>query len=163
MVHIDFDQVDNCDNYSSVPNGTYLCTVAEVRVRSGDDGERWGVRWVVCEGAYAGRTAAWDNLSFGGTGLRRTKLILSRLSVPVDGPREVVPAAIEGKRARVTVYARERVDPLTGRKVISNRVPFAGVEPAGDGEGGSVFDITENGDGCGIEPVHADADDDLQF
>lgn len=163
MVHVDFDQIENCDNYASVPNGTYLCQVGEVRARFGDDGsERWGVRWLVIDGPYAGRTAAWDNLSFGSMGLRRTKLILQRLEVPVDGPQEIVPSSIEGKRARVTVYARERIDPLTHRKVISNRVPFAGVESAA---GIPISDLNTNEvDAVGAAPVSdGEAEGDLDF
>lgn len=133
MVRVDFNQIENCDNYSSVPNGSYPCYVGEVRSRRGDDGaERWGVRWIVADGPYAGRTAAWDSLGFAGPGLRRTKLILQRLAVPVDGPQEIEPSSVEGRRALVTVYAQERTDPITGRKVIANRVPFAGIEALPD-------------------------------
>ncbi|MBL8692557.1 MAG: hypothetical protein JNJ88_00510 [Planctomycetes bacterium] len=135
MVRVDFTQVDDADNYVSVPNGTYLCRIGEVRARIGDDGaERWGVRWIVADGPYAGRTAAWDALTFSAKGLRRAKIILQRLAVPVDGPQELRPADIEGRVARVTVYARERLDPITQRRVISNRVPFAGVETATEEE-----------------------------
>jgi hypothetical protein len=129
MVRVDFNLVDDAENFVSVPNGTYLCEVAEVRARQGDDGaERWGMRWTVADGPYAGRTAAWDSLSFQARGLRRAKLVLQRLGLAVDGPQEIVPNLVEGRRALVTVYARERVDPATGRRIISNRVPFAGVE-----------------------------------
>lgn len=129
MVHIDFDQIDNCENYSSVPNGTYICHVAEVRPRRGDDGlERWSLRWIVADGPFAGRTAAWDSIAFTSNGLRRAKLVLSRIGVSVEGSKEILPSMCEGRRARVTVFAQERVDPSSGRKVISNKVPFAGVE-----------------------------------
>ena len=133
MVRVDFDQVDDAENYVSVPNGSYLCQVGEVRVRTSDDGaERWGIRWIVADGAFAGRTAAWDSLAFHPRGLRRAKLVLARLGLTVDGSRDLRPSEIEGRRAQVTVYAQERVDPVTGRRVISNRVPFAGVESAAD-------------------------------
>jgi len=133
MVRVDFDQVDDAENYVSVPNGSYLCQVGEVRVRAADDGaERWGIRWIVADGAFAGRTAAWDSIAFHPRGLRRAKLVLARLGVTVDGAQEIRPSAIEGRRAQVTVFAQERVDPVSGRRVISNRVPFAGVESVAD-------------------------------
>lgn len=151
MVHVDFDQIENCDNYSSVPNGTYICQVAEVRVRPGNDGvERWGIRWIVLEGPFAGRTAAWDNLSFASVGLRRTKLILSRLGVPVNGPQEISSSDVEGRRGKVTVYSQERVDPVTQRRIIANRVPFAGVEALTQEESSSVF---ESSSVQGAEPL----------
>jgi hypothetical protein len=129
MVRVDFNQVDDAENYVSVPNGTYLCEVSEVRSRQGDDGsERWSLRWVVLEGPFAGRTAAWDYLGFQERSLRRAKLVLQRLGLSVNGAQEITPTLVEGRRAMVTVYARERVDPSTGRRIIANRVPFAGVE-----------------------------------
>lgn len=166
MVRVDFDQVDDAENFVSVPNGTYPCQVAEIRIRQGEDGvERWGVRWVVADGPFAGRTAAWDSLSFEPRGLRRAKLILHRLGVPVDGPQEVRPSDVEGRRALVTVYARERTDAATGRRIIANRVPFAGVEPepeAGSNgatrhggeppQGGAELAAAE-GDDEGLEPA----------
>jgi hypothetical protein len=145
MVQVDFDQVDDAENYVSVPNGTYLCSVGEVRPRAGTDGaERWGVRWVVADGPFAGRTAAWDSLTFHARGLRRAKLVLSRLGIAVDGPQEIRPSLIEGRRALVTVYAQERVDPATGRRIISNRVPFAGVEAAPEGSADPISATSES-------------------
>jgi hypothetical protein len=147
MVQVDFDQVDDAENFVSVPNGAYLCSVGEVRVRTGSDGaERWGIRWVVADGPFAGRTAAWDSLVFHARGLKRAKLVLARLGVAVDGPQEIRPASIEGRRALVTIYAHERVDPLTGRRIIANRVPFAGVEAAAEGVAPPAADPEPAGD-----------------
>jgi hypothetical protein len=160
MVHVDFDQIENCDNFASVPNGTYVCYVGEIRTRRGDDGiERWSLRWIVGEGPYAGRTAAWDSLNFSGPGLRRAKLILQKLDVPVEGPREIETSMLEGRRALVTVYAQERVDAATGRKVISNRVPFAGVD-ALDQTRSSPTGALAAGSAVGEA---ADSDDDIDF
>ncbi len=146
MVQVDFDQVDDAENFVSVPNGSYVCSVGEVRARRGDDGaERWGVRWIVSEGPYAGRTAAWDSLVFTVRGLRRAKLVLGRIGIPVEGEQRLEPLALEGRRARVTVYARERVDSVTGRRVISNRVPYAGVEALGPGENATPEDDDTHG------------------
>lgn len=118
----------------SVPNGTYLCAVAEVRPRTGENGaQRWMIRWVVADGPYVGRTAAWDSISFHPREVRRATLILARLGFPIDSRGEWYvglegPSTLVGRRAYVTVYANERIDPTTGQRVISNRVPYAGVE-----------------------------------
>jgi len=167
MVRVDFDQVDDAENYVSVPNGTYLCEVAEIRPRQAEDGaERWGIRWVVLDGPFAGRTAAWDNLGFEARHLRRTKLILHRLGLAVDGPQEIKPATVEGRRAMVTVYARERTDPSTGRRIISNRVPFAGVEvaegrdPRGQGWRASSPGHEGSNGGAAVAQEDVDVEDD---
>lgn len=168
MVRVDFDQVDDAENYVSVPNGTYLCQVGEVRPRTGDDGaERWGIRWIVAEGPFAGRTAAWDSIAFHSRGLRRAKLVLARLGVAVEGAQEIRPSAIEARRAMVTVYAQERVDPGTGRRVISNRVPFAGVEAADGGpaapDAGGDPDARNGAAAVGAPSADEEAEDELGF
>ena len=61
----DFDIKEGVMDYVSVPEGTYLCEITEVRVgtsRAGD--ERWSMRLVVVEGEYTQRHAAWDSLVF---------------------------------------------------------------------------------------------------
>lgn len=166
MVRVDFNQIENCDNYSSVPNGSYPCYVGEVRSRRGDDGaERWSVRWIVADGPYAGRTAAWDSLGFSGPGLRRTKLILQRLAVPVDGPQEIEPSIVEGRRALVTVYAQERIDAVSGRKVIANRVPFAGIEALPETDTPTAWTQNEPAalESNSPQPASGELDDDLAF
>jgi hypothetical protein len=156
MVKVDFDQVDDAENFASVPNGTYLCQVGEVRTRPGEDGtERWSLRWIVADGPFAGRTAAWDSLGFTPRTLRRAKLILQRMGVPVDGPQEITPHQLEGRRAMITVYARERIDPATGRRIISNRIPFAGVEPAPEGSEASAPIIWNGSNSEGADGNHA--------
>lgn len=154
MVQVDFNQVDDAENYVSVPNGTYLCEVAEIRRRMSEDGaERWGLRWSVVDGPFAGRTAAWDSLGFEPRSLRRTKLVLQRLGIPVAGTQEISPAEVEGRRAWVTVYARERVDAASGRRIISNRVPFAGVEAvSGPLAGGPSNGASQRGNHGAMEP-----------
>ncbi|HKE02069.1 MAG TPA: hypothetical protein VKE69_13720 [Planctomycetota bacterium] len=164
MVKVDFDQVDDAENFVSVPNGAYLCSVGEVRVRTGNDGaERWGIRWVVAEGPFAGRTAAWDSLVFHARGLRRAKLVLARLGLAVEGPQEVRPSSIEGRRALVTVYAHERVDPMSGRRIIANRVPFAGVEAVTAGADPGTADGDGNGETNGASAADDSDDEELGF
>ena len=54
---------DEVTDFQSIPVGEYTVRVGEVRVGVTRDGsERWGMRLIVSEGDYAGRTAAWDGL-----------------------------------------------------------------------------------------------------
>jgi len=131
----DFSQVEDVDHFVAVPNGTYLCRVAEVRERRARDGSaRWALRWVVEDGPYGGRTAAWDNLTWSERGIRRVKWILARLGFDVTGVLELEPEGLAGRLARVTVFAEEFVNPATGVRQVRSRVPFAGYEPAGERE-----------------------------
>ncbi len=129
----DFSQIEDVQDFVAVPNGTYLCRVAEVRERRSRDGsERWSLRWVVEDGPYAGRTAAWDNLTWSDRGIRRVKFVLGKLGQPVGGVVEVEPQSLVGRLARVSVFSEEFVNPATGVRQVRSRVPFAGYEGAPD-------------------------------
>ena len=67
-----FDGVSEVTDFVTVPPGTYLCRVADVRTgttRSGD--ERWGLKLVVAEGQHVGRQATWDSIVFSNRGRAR--------------------------------------------------------------------------------------------
>ena len=57
-MRFDFSQIEDVESFVSIPEGTYLCRVAEVRAGVTRDGSvRWSLRLEVAEGEYAGRTA----------------------------------------------------------------------------------------------------------
>jgi len=131
-MQIDFSEIVDVESYASIPEGTYLCRIAEVRMGSTKEGSpRWGLRLEVAEGDYAGRTAGWDNLSWSERGLPRVKGILQRLGYDVSGPLELLPEDLVGRRIRAQFQTEEREDPATGRRVVRLAVPYMGYEPAG--------------------------------
>lgn len=126
-MELDFSHVEEVQDFLSVPPGNYLCRVAEVRegwTRSGDS--RWSIRLEVNEGEFAGKTAAWDFVSFGERGTRRAKFVLAALGFPTDGKLSIEPEDLVGRLARVEVLAEERVDEQTGARQVRPRVPFEG-------------------------------------
>jgi hypothetical protein len=126
-MEVDFDSVDEISDYVSVPAGTYLCQVAEVRTgRTKHGDERWGLRLVVAEGEYAGRFAAWDGLVFSLRGRARLRRIFAALGLPTSGKVELAPKDIEGRRAFVEVRPVEYTNPGTGEVIRRNEVPFDG-------------------------------------
>ncbi len=133
---LDFSAVDDTESFVSIPEGTYLCRIAEVREgRTREGSPRWGLRLEVAEGEHAGRTAAWDGLTFSERGLPRVKQVLARLGFDVSGTLDLHPSDLMGLRARVQFVTEEREDPLTGRRVVRLRVPYAGYESPGNGRG----------------------------
>jgi len=133
---LDFHDIDDLESYVSIPEGTYLCRVADVRPGSTRDGcPRWALRLEVAEGDYAGRTAAWDGLVFSERGLPRVKQVLSRLGFDVSGTLELEPGDLIDLRARVQFVTEERENPLTGRRSVRLRVPYTGYESANGGAG----------------------------
>jgi hypothetical protein len=107
-MEVDFDDVEEVSDFVSIPDGTYLCEVVDVRVgqtRNGD--QRWSLRLAVVEGEYAGRHAAWDNLMFTAKAKHRLRKVLQAFGLPVAGRVQLEPKDLERRRAFVTVRSSE--------------------------------------------------------
>jgi hypothetical protein len=134
---VDFSQVEDSESYVSIPEGTYVCRIVEVRPYATREGSpRWSFRLEVAEGEYAGRTAAWDSLIFSERGLPRVKHVLACFGFDVSGALELSPEDLKNLRARATCTLEEYEDRLTGRRQRRLRVPYLGYENAnGNGHG----------------------------
>jgi len=127
----DFSSVEDIESFVSVPEGRYLCRVAEVREGVSRDGSaRWSLRLEVAEGEYAGRTAGWDGLTWSERGLPRVKRFLEVLGLDTRGIVDVEPADLVGRRVLAAFLEEEREDPLSGRRTLRLRVPYSGYAPA---------------------------------
>jgi hypothetical protein len=146
----DFSTVANMVSYASVPEGHYLCRVEEVREGVARDGSpRWSLRLEVAEGDHAGRTAAWDSITWSERGIHRVKLVLDSLGVETEGVVEIAPDDLVDLRACVQVVPEEREDPLSGRRELRNRVPYDGYVPAERWREMSAEGPEEDGEGNG--------------
>ena len=135
---LDFSTVEDAESFVSIPEGTYVCRIAEVRPHlARDHSPRWGLRLEVIDGEYAGRTAAWDWLGFSERGLPRVKQVLERFGFDVSGTLELEPGDLVGLRARVQCLLEEYEDKLTGKRQTRLRVPFMGYESL-EGNGGRM-------------------------
>ncbi len=125
-MEIDFDASDRVSDYVTIPAGTYLCRVAEVRpgsTRAGD--ERWSMRLVVAEGQHTGKQAAWDSLVFSSRGRARARAVLHALGLPASGKVKIEPADLEERTALVEIRPAEYQSPA-GDIVRRNEVPYDG-------------------------------------
>lgn len=123
----DFSNIENVEDLRAVEPGEYLCKVAEVRESDSPAGHsRWGLRWEVIQGDFAGRTACWDSLHWSERGLPRVKYVLEVLGFRTEGEGEIEVGELEGCEAWVQCTSEEREDPVTGIRRLMNRVPFAG-------------------------------------
>lgn len=125
-MEIDFDARDGVSDYVTVPAGTYLCRVAEVRqgtTRAGD--ERWSMRLVIAEGQHVGKQAAWDSLVFSTRGRARARNVLHALGLPAAGKVRIEPRDLEGRSAFVEVRPAEYQSP-SGEVIRRNEVPYDG-------------------------------------
>ena len=130
-MQIDLTEVPDLQSFISVPEGVYVCRIAEVRAGVTRDGSpRWAMRLEVADGEFAGRTAAWDALNWSERGLPRAKAVLERLGYDVSSTLELEPEDLVGRRVEATLVAEERVDPVTGQRIENLKVPYMGYEPA---------------------------------
>lgn len=131
-MEIDFDARDSISDFVTVPAGTYLCRITEIRpgtTRAGD--ERWSLRLVVAAGQHVGKQAAWDSLVFSTRGRARARIVLQALGLPTSGKVQIEPADLEGRQALVEIRPAEYQSP-NGDLVRRNEVPYDGYRPADD-------------------------------
>lgn len=129
-MEIDFDNRERVSDFVTVPAGTYLCRIAEVRpgtTRAGD--ERWSLRLVVAEGQHVGKQAAWDSLVFSTRGRSRARIVLQALGLPASGRVQIEPVDLEGRHALVEIRPAEYQSP-SGEVVRRNEVPYDGIRAA---------------------------------
>jgi hypothetical protein len=162
---IDFDETDRVNDFITVPAGTYLCRVAEVRPglsRAGD--ERWSIRLVVAEGQYVGKQAAWDSVVFSNRGRGRARIVFQALGLPAKGRVQVQPSDLEGRQAFVEVRPAEYANP-SGEVVRRNEVPYDGYRAcetgadAATGPRSTRQKSAADGPDRPDKPVEADASD----
>lgn len=129
-MRFDFSSVDDMESFVSVPEGVHSCRIAEVREGRARDGSvRWSFRLEVLDGAFAGRTAAWDSLTWSERGVYRVKKLFAAFGLDVRGELDVAPSDLVNLQARVKVEPEEREDPVTGRRQVRMRVPYLGYSP----------------------------------
>lgn len=135
-MRFDFSQIQDVESFVSIPEGSYVCRVAEVRDGVTRDGSvRWSLRLEVAQGEYAGRTAGWDGLHWSDRGIVRVKRVLEILGFDVRGELELEPEQLVGTRAKVEFRSEQWNDPVSGRQVLRLSVPYAGYS-AIEGDGG---------------------------
>jgi len=123
----DYSSVSDPESFVSVPAGTYPCRIAEVRPgRARDGSEQWSFRLEVLSGDHAGRTAAWDSLTWSERGVVRVKLVLGVFGFDVDGELDIQPQDLEQVSVLAQIQEEAWEDPTTGRRLERMRVPYEG-------------------------------------
>ena len=151
---LDFDAIEKVSDFVSVPEGTYLCEITDVRTgvtRNGD--ERWGLRLVIAEGEYCGRQASWDSLIFSARGRIRVRLVLEALGLPTKGRVQLKPEDLIGCKAFVQVRPSEYQHPDTGQVVRRNEVPYRGYRSMQSGDPGASETASPDSDGAPEDQV----------
>jgi len=137
-MRFDFSSVDDVESYVSVPAGPHNVRIAEVREGVSREGStRWTFRLEVIDGDYAGRTAAWDSITWSERGVFRVKKVFEALGLDVRGELEIDSRDLVNLQACVTVTPEEREDPVTGRRQVRMRVPYLGYAPLHRGDDAS--------------------------
>ena len=125
-MEIDFDSAEPVSDFITVPAGSYICRIAEVRRgRTRANDERWALRLVVAEGEHVGKQAAWDALIFSTRGRSRARRVLAAVGLPATGKVTIRPGDLEGQTALVEVRPAEYTD-TSGELIRRNEVPYDG-------------------------------------
>jgi len=128
-MQIDFSTIEDVESFVTIPEGVYVCRVAEVREgRTRDGSPRWALRLEVAEGDLAGRTAAWDGLAWSERGLPRVKQVLGRMGFDVSGRLDVASGDLIDRRVRVQLFVEDWEDPINHKRITRLRVPYMGYE-----------------------------------
>ena len=138
-MEIDFDATDSSTDYVTIPAGSYVCRIAEIRpgtTRAGD--ERWSLKLVVAEGQHVGKQAAWDSLVFSARGRARVRLVMQALGLPAAGKVHIEPGDLQDRTALVEVRPAE-YQSAAGVMIRRNEVPYEGYR--------AMPQETEEGDG----------------
>ncbi len=168
-MRFDFSSVEDVESYVSVPAGTHDVRIAEAREgRSRDGSVRWTFRLEVIDGDFAGRTAAWDSLTWSERGVFRVKKVLEAFGLDVSGEIEIDTGDLVNLRARVQVVPEEREDPATGRRQVRMRVPYLGYtrleKNTGEASAAGAEAEVDGWHKPGDSGAHVqDGDDDLAF
>lgn len=128
-MEIDFDSAEPASDFITIPAGSYVCRIAEVRCgRTRANDERWALRLMVAEGEHVGKQAAWDALIFSTRGRSRARQVLAALGLPATGKVTINPVDLEGQTALVEVRPAEYTSP-GGEVIRRNEVPYGGFRP----------------------------------
>ena len=103
----DFSDVEDIESFVSVPEGEYLCRVAEVREGTArDDSLRWSMRLEVVGGDLSGRTAGWDSITWSPRGIQRVKHVLDAFGFDTEGALDIDSDELLGRQAQVIFRRR---------------------------------------------------------
>jgi hypothetical protein len=158
---INWDDINDQEDFSPVPDGRYLCQCKEVKDtdQSGNTltdrhgNERWNLNFEIAEGEYKGRAPFWDNIYFESDNQKvqqRLKLVCSRLGVVTKGKNAALaPDDLIGKRVWINTYQDtyevelkddngsplldENGNPKTKTRT-KNVIPFDGYEAVNEGD-----------------------------
>ena len=122
---VNWDDAEDFDDFTPVPEGTYLCEAVDVEEKLSSGGnEMWNVRWEIIEGDCKGRIV-FDNIVFSPKAMKRVKMIFKRLGLNTSGVDNPLPSNIIGKQIYVNVNI-EDYESDNGITKQRNIVPYAG-------------------------------------
>jgi uncharacterized protein DUF669 len=130
-----WDDIPDADDFSPIPDGEYLMKVAEAEEKQSKNGNpMWKLVLEIVNGQFKGRRV-WDNITWSGEGMKRVKLVLSRLGLDLKGDMEVATTDIVGRSAWVTVTQESFWSEKHEKEMKTNKPTFAGYRRA---EGGAA-------------------------
>lgn len=143
-MRVNWDGVDEAQDFGPAPAGTYLCRVTEAKAATTRyDDEMWKLTLEIAEGQYKGKQI-WDNVVFSQNAMGRAKLICRSFGLTTQGETDIFPEDLRGREAYVTVEVEDYVN-KEGVNRQRNTVTFGGYASPDDGGAASVRSEPESG------------------
>jgi hypothetical protein len=126
-----WSQVPDSEDFSPLAAGRYAAKITEVddTRRSSRDDPIWSLKHEVTAGERAGRWL-YDNLVFSEKGMKRAKLVLLRLGIPLVDDKPLKAASLVGAESVIDVIV-EDYEARDGSMKKRNVIPYAGYHAAG--------------------------------
>jgi len=127
MPKINFDNIDEMDDFSPVPEDSYICELIEIKEDTTANGdEMWKLKFKIVEGKYADRYL-FDNLVFSAEAAKRVKFVCSRLGLKTSGSIDLTSDMLLHRKTIINPIVEEYEDEH-GKNKKRNKIPFAGYE-----------------------------------
>lgn len=142
-MRVNWDGVDQAQDFGPAPAGTYLCRVMEAKAATTRfDDDMWKLTLEIAEGQYKGKQI-WDNVVFSQNAMPRAKLICRSFGLSTEGETDIFPEDLRGREAYVTVEVEDYVN-KEGQNRQRNSVTFGGYASADDAGAASVRSESES-------------------
>jgi hypothetical protein len=136
MPRVNFRAIPDSQSFDPLPDGIYEIEIENCTESMDKNGDaRFKMELIVVSGKARGRKL-FDSISFHDdpehVGMRRMKLVVSRLGFLIESADSIEPTDLIGRKAYVTVSGVKEWIDKDGIKKFTNKIPFDGYRSHSD-------------------------------
>jgi hypothetical protein len=143
MPRINFNKVEDIQEFPPLPKGKYLCRAAEVEETTSSKGDdMWKIRFEVTKGDYTGRYV-FAYLAFNHRSLARLKQMCHAMGLETSQEVNLTTNSLIGRICFVRIVEQEYEDE-NGEVKIGNNVPYDAFSPVRNDLDGKTAEIKDD-------------------